>query len=104
LRNDSIGDELRRVSTPEIRRLAKQRNIDIEGPEVRYVRAGARELVDRNNYLASDPLRVPVEPQLALHVLDDPIDHAGAEALTLGRLDGRPVGLRPADHKMPVSP
>jgi hypothetical protein len=29
LRNDSIGDELRRVSTPEIRRLAKQRNIDI---------------------------------------------------------------------------
>jgi hypothetical protein len=63
LRNDSIGDELRRVSTPEIRRLAKQRNIDIEGPEVRYVRAGARELVDRNNYLASDPLRVPVEPR-----------------------------------------
>ena len=40
MRNDSIGDELRRVSTPEIRRLAKQRNIDIEGPEVRYVAPG----------------------------------------------------------------
>jgi hypothetical protein len=29
LRNDSLGDELRRMSTPEIRRLANQRNIDV---------------------------------------------------------------------------
>jgi hypothetical protein len=50
------------------------------------VTSGAgRELVDRNNYLASDSLRVPVEQQLALQVLDDPIDHVCAKALTHAR-------------------
>src|SRR5712671_1870368 len=60
----------------------------------------ARQLVDRNNELAGGPLRVPVEPQFTLEsVLDDPVDHSCAEALTLRRPDGWAACLRPSDDK-----
>ena len=56
-----------------------------------------RELVDRNNYLASETFGIPIELQLAIKLMDDPADHPCAEALATGRLNGRTVCLSPVD-------
>jgi hypothetical protein len=57
-------------------------------------------VVERNNYLASEPVGVPIELQLALKVVDDPADHPCAEALATRRLDGRTVCLSPVDRDL----
>jgi hypothetical protein len=42
-------------------------------------------VVERNNFLASEPVGIPIELQLTLKVVDDPADHSCAEALATGR-------------------
>jgi hypothetical protein len=64
------------------------------------VTKGACEAVERNNYLASEPVGIPIELQLTLKVVDDPADHSCAEAFATGRLNGRAACLTPADHKL----
>ena len=42
-------------------------------------------VVERNNYLASEPVGIPIELQLTLELVDDPADNSSAEALATGR-------------------
>ena len=36
---------------------------------------------EQNNYLASEPVGIPIELQLTLELVDDPADNSSAEAL-----------------------
>lgn len=42
-------------------------------------------VVERNNYLASEPVGIPIELQLTLELVDDPAENSSAEALATGR-------------------
>ena len=42
-------------------------------------------VVERNNYLASEPVGIPIELQLTLELVRDPADNSSAEALATGR-------------------
>ena len=42
-------------------------------------------VVERNNYLASEPVGIPIELQLTLELGHDPADNSSAEALATGR-------------------
>ena len=44
-------------------------------------------VVERNNYLASAPVGIPIELQLTLELVHDPVDNSSAEALAPGRLE-----------------
>jgi hypothetical protein len=48
-----------------------------------------------DNYLAGEPVGIPIELQLTLKVVDDPADHSCAEAWRLRGLTGGP----PVSHQ-----
>ncbi len=54
----------------------------------------------RDDDLASETMRVPVEDYFAVALADQGPDHFGAEATMLGRRDRRSIGFGPANDKL----